>query len=330
MARLLRTVFFIFLFISLFSLTVQAKAAKPTAMGVMTGGLQGTYYQFGLNLKELMQDKGINLAVYNSNGSVSNVYAVYKRPLTQMGIVQSDVLAFVAKVETDPVLKRIAQKIKMVFPLYNEEVHLVGLKEIPSFDDLHGKNVAVGKEGSGTYLTAKLLFKLSGVQPAKMVNIGAADALAQLKAGKVDAMFYVAGYPVKLFSEQINESDNLHIIPITNKAIIDFYPESDIPGSTYAWQPDPVSSVAVKSVLISFNFRNAHCRNVGRFATLLKDNLEWLKTNGHPKWNSVDLDYPLKGWEQYDCVSSRLQKTSTVPPVIKEDNPILNAIKDML
>ena len=31
-----------------------------------------------------------------------------------MGIVQSDVLAFIAKVQTDPVLKKIARKIKMV------------------------------------------------------------------------------------------------------------------------------------------------------------------------------------------------------------------------
>ena len=45
------------------------------------------------------------------------MFAVYQRPATQLGIVQSDVLAFVARVETDPVLKRIATKIKMVFPL---------------------------------------------------------------------------------------------------------------------------------------------------------------------------------------------------------------------
>ena len=299
-------------------------------MGLMTGGLQGTYYQFGLNLKELMRNNGIDLTVFNSNGSVSNVYAVYKRPGTQMGIVQSDVLAFVAKVETDPVLKKIAKKMRMVFPLYNEEIHLVGTEEIISFDDLEGKNVAIGKEGSGTYLTAKLLFKVSGIEPADMVNIGATDALTELKSGKVDAMFYVAGYPVKLFTEQISAADNLHVVPIENKAIVDFYPESEIPGLTYSWQTEPVNSVAVKSVLVSYNFRNTQCKNVGRFGVTLKNNLEWLKKNGHPKWKSVDLDYPLKGWEQYDCVQEQLYTTPVKLPVIQEDNPILDAIKEML
>ena len=34
----------------------------------------------------------------------------------------------------------------------------------------------------------------------------------------------------------------------------------------------------------------------------------WLVKNGHPKWKAVDLDYPLKGWEQYDCVRKYLGK----------------------
>jgi len=40
---------------------------------------------------------------------VENIYAVYQKPKTQLGIVQSDVLAFVAKVETNPVLDSIKE-----------------------------------------------------------------------------------------------------------------------------------------------------------------------------------------------------------------------------
>jgi len=144
-----------------------ASAAPPTPsmdMGIITGGDKGTYYQFGLNLKRLVAPHGVNLTVVTSKGSVENVFAVYQRPGTQLGIVQSDVLAFVARVETDPVLKRIAKKIKMVFPLYNEEIHILGRKNITDFDELADKRVAVGREGSGTYLTARLLFKVAEVE----------------------------------------------------------------------------------------------------------------------------------------------------------------------
>jgi len=105
------------------------------------------------------------------------------------------VLAFVAKIGTDPVLKSIADKTKLVFPLYNEEVHLLARSDVRDFDDLANRAVAIGAEGSGIYLTARLLFELSGVEPRDMVPAGPVEALALLKQGKIDAMFYVAGLP---------------------------------------------------------------------------------------------------------------------------------------
>jgi TRAP-type uncharacterized transport system substrate-binding protein len=144
-------------------------------------------------------------------------------------------------------------------------------------------------------------------------------------------MFYVAGLPVKLFSENIAVEDGLKLIPILNKGIIDFYPQVEIPAGTYGFQSDAVNTAAVKAVLVSFNFRRANCENVGRLAKHLAENIEWLRANGHPKWRSVDLNYPLKGWEQYDCVTKYL--TKTVAPAKKNKdalNPVLEAIKDML
>jgi hypothetical protein len=248
-----------------------------------------------------------------------------------MGIVQSDVLAFVSRVQTDPVLKRIATKTKMIFPLYNEEIHLLGRQGIADFDDLAEKKVAIGKEGSGTYLTARLLFEVSDIRPAEMIPIGTNDALTQLKAGTIDAMFYVAGYPVKLFKEDVTEKDGLALIPILNKSIIEFYPRAEIPANTYQWQPNTINTAAVKAVLVSFNFRRINCEYVGEFAQILNENIDWLRKNGHPKWKSVDLNFPLRGWEQYDCVKKYLAKPTQVPrKASPEINPILEAVKDMM
>jgi TRAP transporter TAXI family solute receptor len=300
-------------------------------LGIMTGGVKGTYFQFGLNLKELVKSRDIRLRVDNSTGSIENLYAVYQRPYTQMGIVQSDVLAFVSRLQSDPTLKRIANKTKMIFPLYNEEVHLLGRSDLADFDDLAGKRVAIGKEGSGTYLTAKLLFEVSDVAPGEMVSIGTDEALAKLKGGDIDAMFYVAGFPVKLFEGDVTEEDGLALIPIVNKSIVEFYPIAEIPAKTYQWQQKAVNTVAVKAVLVSFNFRRANCEYVGKFAQILSENLDWLRENGHPKWKFVDLDFPLKGWEQYDCVKKYLVKKPEAAPKPSVDiNPILKAVKDIL
>jgi TRAP transporter TAXI family solute receptor len=307
-----------------------ARAADD--VGLITGGEKGTYYQFGLDLQRLMKSNGFNMTVHPSRGSVDNVYAVYQRPGVQLGIVQSDVLAFVSRVESDPLLRRIAKKTKMVFPLYNEEVHLVGRRDIASFDDLAGKRVAIGREGSGTYLTARLLFKLSDVVPAEMVSIDTGEAVSALRAGRVDAMFYVAGSPVKLFKDDVSAEDRLALIPITHKSVVEFYPSVTIPGDVYAWQSTPVPTVAVKAVLVSFDFRRRECDTVGRFAQVMASKMSWLTANGHPKWKAVDLDYPLKGWEQYDCVR-RAMGRAPVPAAARgrgSDNPISDAIKTIL
>lgn len=316
----------------LLTIVALATTAGAAELGLITGGEKGTYFQFGLDLQKLVRPTGTTLAVYNSRGSIENIYAVYQRPATQMGIVQSDVLAFVARVQSDPVLKRIAKKTRMVFPLYNEEVHVLGRRGISDFDDLADRRVAIGREGSGTYLTARLLFKVSEVVPREMVPIDTEEALSALKAGAIDAMFYVAGYPVKLFAEQVAASDDLALVPITNKSITEFYPRSEIPANTYSWQPSALSTVAVKAVLVSFDFRGRDCDNVGRFAQTVAGKLDWLTRNGHPKWNSVDLEYPLKGWEQYDCVRKYLGKParSVGGPRSADANPVMEAVREML
>lgn len=219
----------------------------------------------------------------------------------------------------------------MVFPLYNEEIHLVGRSGVKKFADLQGKRVAIGQEGSGTYLTVRLLFEISGIIPSEMVTIGTNDALSQLKTGQIDAMFYVAGYPVQLFINEINNSDDLALIPIQNEAIAEFYPQTVIPADTYAWQHEEVSTMAVKAVLVSFNFRGDHCENVGQVGRQIYEKLDWLQQHGHPKWNVVNLDASLKGWEQYDCVRNKLVKRPAVSrPAATEINPVLEAIKDVL
>ena len=327
---MLRSFFLWIAVLASFCAPVHALAAD---LGIITGSEQGTYYQFGLNLQALGKANGQNINVHNSKGSVENIFAVYQRPGVQVGIVQSDVLAFVARVQTDATLQRIAKKIKMVFPLYNEEIHLVARNGVASFDDLAGKRVAIGREGSGTYLTARLLFKVSEVTAGEMVAIDTDEALAELKAGRIDAMFFVAGYPVRLLTDGVVARDQLRLVPITNKDIAEFYPRATIPANTYAWQENAVETVAVKAVLVSFDFRRTDCETVGKFGKLVATNIEWLKSNGHPKWKAADLDVPLKGWEQYDCVRKYLKPVAAgAEPVSRKSdtNPVVDAIRQVL
>ena len=105
---------------------------------------------------------------------------------------------------------------------------------------------------------------------------------------------------------------------------------AQIPANTYVWQPELIHTVAVKAVLVAFDFRRNNCDYVGEFAERVYTNLDWLKQNGHPKWKSVDLDYPLKGWDQYDCVKKYLHASPGETEEPMEKNPLLDAIKEIL
>ena len=312
------------------SLPAVAAEDEQDFLGIITGDVKSTAHQIGMDLKALVMRSNIHLAVFTSRGSVENIYAVYQRPGNHLGLVQSDVLAFVAKVDSDPRLKLIADKIKWVYPLYNQEIHILGKGEIHNLSDLDDKRVAIGHAESGTYLTSRLIFEIAGVRPRQMPAIGESQALAALKAGSIDAMVTVDGFPVERLALEVAPADGLHLIPITHDGIRAFYPASRIPAGTYPWQPSDVDTVSVMALLVAYDFRNHHCNTIGNVAWLIKENLDWLRFNGHPKWKSVDLSEPVSGWEQYPCVTnftSAAVEAETESSPVRKPNPVADAIE---
>jgi len=311
-------------------LSTAANGAEQVFLGLITGDLKSTAHQVGMDLKALLKRHNIHLAVFNSRGPVENIYAVYQRPGNHLGMVQSDVLAFVAKVKTDHRLQLIADKIKWVYPLYDQEIHILAAAKILSFGDLAGKRVAIGPAEGGAYLTSRLLFEISGVSPAALVTFGNSRALDEIKAGNIDAIVIVDGTPVERLALDVSVNDGLHLLPVVYDDIRAFYPATTIPAGTYPWQTTDVPTVAVKSVLVAYDFRNHHCRTIGGVAGLIMENLDWLRFNGHPKWKTVDLNATVKGWERYPCVS----KAGPAPAAAEEEevesrkpNPVAEAIE---
>ena len=93
------------------SLSTLVLGLEPVELGIVTGQETGTYFRFGDDLKRLVASHGISLAVYTSSGSVENMVAVYDSRNVQLGIAQSDVVAFM-NASTDPRIRRIAAEVR--------------------------------------------------------------------------------------------------------------------------------------------------------------------------------------------------------------------------
>jgi TRAP transporter TAXI family solute receptor len=281
-------------------------------MGIVTGNVTGTYIKIGEDIKKIAEPSHISLQVFESAGSIQNVFDVRRKRGVQLGIVQSDVLDYIRDISDDLELKTIAAKLAAVYPLYKEEVHILGDLSLKTLQDLHGKRVAIGPQRSGTYLTAKTIFFQTGITPSKEVFLGGKEALDALRRGEIDAMLYVAGAPATLFSENTTADDKFQLIGVDDKAL-DSYLTAVIPAGTYKWQESDVRTVAVKAVLITFSYAGEQCQNVAKVAKIIHENKAWLDANGHPKWREVNLDERLPKWPQYECVAATQEQPQPKP-----------------
>ncbi|MFZ1814144.1 MAG: TAXI family TRAP transporter solute-binding subunit [Rhizobiaceae bacterium] len=311
---------------------------------IMTGGPKGTYIQIGRDMARIGSACGQTLNVLESAGSLENFIGVRNRKNTQFGIVQSDVLEYLKTYEAnDAEIQKAVQGVRIMFPLYNEEIHLLARKDIASIRDLEGKKIGVGVQDSGTFLTASLVLDITRVKADRQKE-ATGDSLNRLLAGEIDALFYVAGYPTALFADERIDAARFHLLPLDEAALKATYVPATIPGSTYPFQSEPVSVVAVKAVLMTYDYdlkRNAYhresCKAVSDFSSMILTNLENLKSEGHPKWKAVDLTDLPPGWQVGVCVKAgmaldyKVDCASAPAPEIKSgDDEYLNLLKQRL
>jgi TRAP transporter TAXI family solute receptor len=295
-------------------------AAQEFPKTIMTGSAAGTYIQFGRDISREMQSCGLTLDVQESAGSLENFLAVRKRPNTQFGIVQSDVLEYLKTYAgEDPSIARAIHGVRIAFPLYNEEVHILAKREIADLQDLTGRRIAVGAEESGTFLTASLVLDLADVQ-GERVTLNAPEALQALLADQIDAFFYVAGAPTKLFEAPEIDPERFHLLPIDDPTLREVYLPAQIPAGTYPFQKEAVDVVAVKAVLMTYeytpNLNSYHresCKAVSDLANVILTRFGELQSSGHPKWKNVDLNDLPPGWDVSECVNAGLAESYSSP-----------------
>lgn len=279
---------------------------------IMTGGPTGTYIRIGKDIAGLGAQCGLTLNVVESAGSLENFVGVRNRRNTQFGIVQSDLLEYLKTFEAnDPEVQDAVRGVRIMFPLYNEEVHVLARTDIATLKDLEGTKVAVGVKDSGTFLTASLILDILQVEAQERVLLNPDQALPKLKAGEIDAFFYVAGAPASLFADAGIDPAKFHLLPITEAPLLATYTKASVPANTYAFQGEPVDLVAVKAVLMTYDYdpkKNAYhrqsCTTVSDFSSLVLNGMEQLRQSGHPKWKSVDLTALPPGWQVGSCVKA--------------------------
>ncbi len=298
--------------------SARVAAANQGTVSIISGGIGGTYIRIATDLAAVL-DNGEKLRILPiaGKGSMQNIHDILYLKGIDLGIVQSDVLAYIKRERLYPGIEK---RLRYVTKLYNEEFHLVAREDITSIEQLAGQKVNFGNEGSGTHMTASTIFDSLNlnVQPT---NFDQALALEKLKAGEIAAVAYVTGKPARAFAD-VRPQDGLRLVSIPyNEALQQNYLPSSFTEQDYAAMVPPgteVETVAVGAVMAVFNWANGSRRykKVERFIeAFFSQFADFQKSPRHKKWHEVNLAAKVPGWERFGAADVWLESNAQVASV---------------
>lgn len=294
------------LIVVLFPGKIFAQSNKSEIFGLISGGVGGTYAQFAQNISDVTFDpERFRVLPILGRGSQQNIRDLSTILGIHAAIVQNDVLTFF---KNEGSISDIDVKIQYITKLYNEEIHFLTTSKIASVKELDGAVVNFGRSGSGTAMTAAIIFDAFrdlGVEvtPANMPDNEALDAL---KNGVIDAMVSVVGKPSS-FYQKIAASKDLRFLPVElTKALEENYVEGEFTHADYPnliGRGEVVPTIAVGAVLAAYRPRSKSSRaRMSTFVESLFGSIETLKSGPyHKKWQEVDLHLNVAGWQRVEA-----------------------------
>jgi TRAP transporter TAXI family solute receptor len=269
-------------------------------LGVISGGADGTYIRIAADLSNVLDSDSLRVIPMIGRGSLQNLKDIMYLRGTDIGIVQMDARE---ALKSEGLQEKAVERLRYVARLYNEEVHIVAGSGITDIRQLQGKKVNIDKAGSGTNLTARLIFQKLGIQP-EFTTYDQPSSYERLRRGEIQAAMYVAGRPVRVISD-LPEDSGLHLVPIPFEGeIADSYFPAKFTASDYPRLVAPgqdVNTLAVGSILAVFNWPEGSDRykRVERFVNAFFSRFdEFLQPGRHPKWKEVSLTADVPGWQR--------------------------------
>ena len=216
-----------------------AGTGESKSLTFTTGGSTGTYYAFGGVLSSYVSsNSGVSVTAVEGNGSQANVEDLTAGDV-QLAFVQSDVMSYAYNGER--LFDNKIDNFSVVAALYMEQVQIATTNpDIKSVADLAGKIVSIGVSGSGVYFNAIDVLGAYGLTEDDISpvfqNFG--DSADNLKDGKIDAAFIVAGAPTPAISD-LALSKPTYLVGLDEEhtnALLEsspFYSAYTIPAGTY-------------------------------------------------------------------------------------------------
>src|SRR6516225_5759177 len=179
-------------------------------VGIVGGLLSGTYMRFVDEMASVLNDGDkLRILPIVSYGAASNLDDLLYLRGVDAAVTQSDVFEYF---RTQRKTANLDKRISYVIRLPVSEVHVLARDDIASIEDLRGKKVNLGPDGSASSLTGSIIFQRLGI-PIQQTNFNNETAFAKLKTGELSALIRVVGKPVDALVK-IPPNSGLHLISV--------------------------------------------------------------------------------------------------------------------
>lgn len=175
----------------------------PKKIIISTGSTTGTYFKIAQQYRTALAEEGIELEIISSSGSGENISRLLNK--------QAD-LAFIQGGTGNH-----EESMLSLGSLYYEPLWIFLRKEtnVENIAALSGLRVAIGKQGSGTQILAKQLFKLNHIdkQATELLELSSADAAKALIQSDIDASIMVASVDSKIV-QQLLRNEQIKLLKL--------------------------------------------------------------------------------------------------------------------
>jgi TRAP transporter TAXI family solute receptor len=274
--------------------------ANVGVVGVITGMEGGTYARTGADLT-ILDDNTLRVVPTLGKGSLQNLSDIMFLRGIDIGLVQADALAYAKQRNLYP---NLTQSLRYIAKLFDEEIHVLVRKDILRLEDLNGQRINIDVAGSGSAMTAELLFDALGIK-AKLENNKQINALHELKNGNIAGIIQVGGAPIPIFGD-VPADSGLHFLPVPlNETLAQTYFPDQLTRAQYPALiagDEPVQTLGVGTVMAVFGWSRQSERyaNVAHFVDVFfKKFDQFQQPPRHPKWREVNLTAEVPGWTRF-------------------------------
>lgn len=249
------------------------------------------------------EENDLRVLSISGDGSFNNINDLLYLPGIDAAVVQADALS---NFREESAVRNLENKLAYIAQLGSTVSHMLARKSIPTIQKLEGKRVYMGEQGSGAYITASNIFDRLGIEVNAVSDIDHQEALADVKAGELDAVFWMEVPPVDLLN-LITPSDEVHLLHIPTQSIdSDLYDIRTLTTDDYAIIPaeEPIQTAAVPIALIAYNWPSGHHRyaKMKRFSEILAMKTEALQNGDyHRSLRNADFFSEVgEGWQFFE------------------------------